>query len=477
MRIELPDKVTYIIRTLQEHGYEAYAVGGCVRDSLLGRTPGDWDITTSADPYETKALFPRTIDTGIRHGTVTVMCGKQGFEVTTYRIDGEYEDGRHPKQVSFTKSLKEDLARRDFTINAMAYNEEDGLIDRFGGADDLRQRVIRCVGDPGSRFDEDALRILRAFRFAAQLNFTIEEKTYAAAKEKAVHLSRISAERIQTELNKLLLSAHPEVLTNAYQAGLTGVFLPEFDRLMKEQDEGENLLGLSRGQYAIEVLKALTEVSASADALTGASALTRASDLSGVPVSSEPQNPADSPAAASLIRRGCTPKERLILSLAVLLQPIGEEAASRVLKRLKYDNETIRGVRHLIRYYDCDWPLTPAGVRRAMHEIGTEPMRLLLLLRAARNSAGNGEGAAHLNESVRLYHGVLERKECVSLKDLAVGGEDLIQAGFRPGRELGEILAQLLMRVIEDPKKNQKELLLAEAGEIAERIQSSGSRM
>ena len=440
MRIELPDKVTYIIRTLQAHGYEAYAVGGCVRDSLLGRIPEDWDITTSADPYATKALFTRTIDTGIRHGTVTVMCGKQGFEVTTYRIDGEYEDGRHPKQVSFTKSLKEDLARRDFTINAMAYNEEDGLIDRFGGSADLKQRVIRCVGDPGSRFDEDALRILRAFRFAAQLDFSIEEKTYAAAKDKAVNLGRISAERIQTELNKLLLSWHPELLVSACEAGLTAVFLPEFDRLMEAGPFGNG-----SGVPAVEALKALV---------------------------CEPDA-----AAIRTIWRGDVPKERLILSLTVLLHAAGEKAAFGAMKRLKYDNETIRSVCHLIRYYGYDWPLTPVGIRMAMHEIGTESMRLLLLLRAVQNLPGKGEEAEAVLESVRLYEGILRRRECVSLKDLAVTGEDLIQIGFKPGRSLGEILGRLLMQVIEDPEKNRREILLAETERMADEYQSKGSRM
>lgn len=181
MRIQVPEKVNRIIEVLLAHGHEAYAVGGCVRDALLSRVANDWDITTSASPREVKALFRRTIDTGIQHGTVTVMLDREGFEVTTYRIDGEYEDGRHPKEVTFTKSLTEDLKRRDFTINAMAYNEQTGMVDIFGGASDLEQKIIRCVGVAGERFDEDALRILRAFRFSAQLGFVIEEKYFAGS--------------------------------------------------------------------------------------------------------------------------------------------------------------------------------------------------------------------------------------------------------------------------------------------------------
>ena len=181
MKIQLPEKVSRIIQTLEEAGYEAYAVGGCVRDSVIGREPADWDITTSALPEQVKELFHRTIDTGIEHGTVTVMMDREGFEVTTYRIDGEYRDHRHPEQVNFTGELREDLRRRDFTINAMAYNDSCGMVDLFGGVEDLADGVIRCVGVATERFEEDALRILRAVRFAAQLGFTIEEETAQAA--------------------------------------------------------------------------------------------------------------------------------------------------------------------------------------------------------------------------------------------------------------------------------------------------------
>ena len=173
-QIQIPEKVEYIIHCLEQHGFEAYAVGGCVRDSILGRVPGDWDITTSALPEQVKAVFKRTVDTGIEHGTVTVMLDKEGFEVTTYRIDGEYMDSRHPSAVEFTRNLLEDLARRDFTINAMAYNPARGIVDVFDGMGDLKRRCIRCVGDADARFNEDALRILRAVRFAAQLDFEIE---------------------------------------------------------------------------------------------------------------------------------------------------------------------------------------------------------------------------------------------------------------------------------------------------------------
>ena len=199
MEIQVPAPVEQIIKQLNHCGYEACAVGGCVRDSLLGREPGDWDITTSAHPEQVKAVFRRTIDTGIAHGTVTVMIDKTGYEVTTYRIDGEYEDGRHPKEVEFTPDLIQDLKRRDFTINAMAYSPETGIVDAFGGMEDLKAGIIRCVGNPIDRFTEDALRILRAVRFSAQLGFEIEAETYEAIKTMVPNLRHISRERIQME--------------------------------------------------------------------------------------------------------------------------------------------------------------------------------------------------------------------------------------------------------------------------------------
>ncbi len=233
VKIALPEAVRDIIHTLQGAGYEAWAVGGCVRDSILGRVPDDWDITTSARPEQVKALFKKTVDTGIQHGTVTVLWHREGYEVTTYRIDGEYEDSRHPKEVQFTASLREDLRRRDFTINAMAYNEEAGLVDIFGGIGDIRAKKIRCVGDPMERFSEDALRMMRAVRFSAQLGYEIEAETEAAICRLSHTLEKISAERIRTELVKLLVSPHPELIRACWRTGMTAVFLPEFDRMME----------------------------------------------------------------------------------------------------------------------------------------------------------------------------------------------------------------------------------------------------
>ena len=234
MKMKLPNEVKKIIAVLEAHGHEAYAVGGCVRDTLMGRVPNDWDVTTSAKPQEVKKLFPRTVDTGIQHGTVTVMFGKTGFEVTTYRIDGVYKDKRHPESVTFTDQLSEDLLRRDFTINAMAYNETRGIRDYFGGQEDLAARVIRAVGVPEERFREDALRILRCVRFAAQLDFSIDEKTLRAAKALAGNLKDISKERVREEFVKILVSAHPEAVGTLSEIGAVFVIEPTFPERQAE---------------------------------------------------------------------------------------------------------------------------------------------------------------------------------------------------------------------------------------------------
>lgn len=233
--IDMPEAVRNIIHTIEEHGFKAYAVGGCIRDSILGRNPDDWDITTSAVPSQIKTFFKRTVDTGIAHGTVTIMIDKTGYEVTTYRIDGEYEDGRHPKSVEFSDRLVDDLCRRDFTINAMAYNDTDGFVDEFKGLDDLDAKIIRCVGEPELRFTEDALRMMRAIRFSAQLGFTIDEATWDAIKKLSPSISKISMERVHVELGKTLMSAHPDYVAQYSEAGLFAPILPLIDNALKSR--------------------------------------------------------------------------------------------------------------------------------------------------------------------------------------------------------------------------------------------------
>lgn len=387
MEIQVPAPVEQIIKQLNHCGYEACAVGGCVRDSLLGREPGDWDITTSAHPEQVKAVFRRTIDTGIAHGTVTVMIDKTGYEVTTYRIDGEYEDGRHPKEVEFTPDLIQDLKRRDFTINAMAYSPETGIVDAFGGMEDLKAGIIRCVGNPIDRFTEDALRILRAVRFSAQLGFEIEAETYEAIKTMVPNLRHISRERIQMELTKLLLSSHPERIRMVYHTGMAPYISDEFGRVS-------------------------------------------------LPL------PAVSPKLPA----------KKHLRWAAFLQNEEEADAASILKQLKSDNDTINRTRALVRFVKL--PLLPekAAVRRVMSQMEPELYDDLLVLKETRQE--------DISQIRRLTEEIRRAGDCLSLKSLAVGGQDLMDAGIRPGKAVGETLNRLLEFVLDHPEYNQKEILI-----------------
>lgn len=441
MKIQLPEKVQQIIKTLQSCGYEAYAVGGCVRDSLLGRTPGDWDITTSALPEETKALFERTFDTGIEHGTITVLLGKEGFEVTTYRIDGKYEDSRHPSEVTFTRCLSEDLLRRDFTINAMAYNDEDGIVDMFGGMEDLEKKIIRCVGDAEARFGEDALRIMRAVRFSAQLGFEIEEQTQQAIRHLAMNLKNISAERIQVELIKLLLSPHPEQIRLAYELGITKVMLPEFDLMMETAQETPHHC-YTVGEHTIAALQ-----NCPPDKILRLTLLFH--DM-GKPV----RKTMDEKGVAHFKGHA----------------PVSEAIAKAIMHRLKFDNDTLRKVTKLVFYHDLRMPATPRNVRRAMNQIGLELFPYYLKVRRADTLAQSmymrEKKLKNIQEMEETYEQILERRQCVSLKDLAVKGGDLLAIGVERGPQIGEVLDQLLEVVLEEPEKNQKEQLLEEAAKL-----------
>ena len=436
MKLTIPSDAEEILRVLNENGHEAYVVGGCVRDSILGRCPNDWDITTSASPYQVKELFPRTIDTGLQHGTVTVMMDKEGYEVTTYRVDGEYEDGRHPKQVTFTSSLEEDLKRRDFTINAMAYHPKEGIVDLFHGMDDMQNKVIRCVGDPLERFHEDALRIMRAVRFSAQLGFEIEEETKAGISRLTQNLRNVSAERIQAELVKLLVSPHPDYLRVAYETGITKEFLPEFDRCM-ETEQNTPYHCFTVGEH---ILHSLLYVEA--DKVLRLTMLLH--DIAKPVMRKTDENGRDH---------------------FKMHAPEGEKMAKTILRRLKFDNDTISKVIRLIRYHD-DRPMPEMrSVRHAVNRIGEELFSLYLEVQEAdmlaQSEYRREEKAARLQGVTECYHRVLEQKQCVSLKTLAVTGRDLISAGYKPGPELGEILKEMLDHVLEYPQDNDKEKLLA----------------
>lgn len=440
MRIRLPEKAKYIIKTITDAGFEAYVVGGCVRDSILGRTPEDWDITTSAKPGQVKALFRRTIDTGIQHGTVTVMLEKEGFEVTTYRIDGKYEDSRHPKEVIFTPSLEEDLKRRDFTINAMAYNEESGLVDLFGGMEDMERKIIRCVGDARERFREDALRIMRAIRFSAQLGYTIEQQTAEAIKELSPNLKNISAERIQVELVKLLTSPHPELLRIAYDTGVTKMILPEFDRQMETPQRHPHHI-YNVGEHTLHALKEVEP-----DKVLRLTMLFH--DIG-------------KPGTLTVDAEGVTHFHDH--------PAVGEEITKAVLRRLKFDNDTINKVSRLVRYHDYGNGVDPdlRIVRRGMYKIGEDIFPLLFPVRyadiMAQSDYKREEKLEILAKWESLYREIIAQKQCVSLKTLDITGSDLIAAGMKPGREIGSLLNTLLELVLERPEYNTREILLKEA--------------
>ena len=432
--MKLPEDVKRIIEKLQEAGFEAYAVGGCVRDSLLGKIPNDWDITTSALPEEVKGIFPRTIDTGIQHGTVTVMMHRVGYEITTYRIDGEYEDKRHPKAVAFTGKLSEDLLRRDFTINAMAYNERDGLVDLFGGQQDLKDGVIRCVGNAMERFEEDALRMLRAVRFSAQLGFTIEENTLQAISALAGNLEAVSEERIQAELVKIVTSPNPGTLRVAYERGLTAVFLPEFDRCMETPQNNRNhIYGV--GEHLLK----------SMEYIEGDKILRLAMLMHDIA----------KPACKTTDEKGWDHfkghPER------------SAELAGEILRRLKFDNHTIDMVTRYCVTHALQIEPNRRGMRKALNRWGEDLFPGLFAVQRAdvlaQSDFHREEKLAWIAQNEADYREILELKECVSMKDLAVSGKDLLAAGMKPGKEIGEVLNLMLNEVLEHPENNEKSRL------------------
>lgn len=397
--MHLPIDVKNIIERLEQAGYEAYAVGGCVRDSLLNEEPGDYDMTTSALPLEVKALFKRTFDTGIKHGTVTVLMPGGAYEVTTYRVDGEYEDMRHPKEVTFTRNLKDDLSRRDFTINAMAYNEKDGLIDLFNGKEDLEKRVVRCVGDPIKRFSEDALRMLRAVRFSAKLGFSIEKDTLNAINELHENLKAVSSERIYVEFIKTVLSDNPDNLRVAYETGLLPLFLDEVTPLFKDEE-------------------ALNEA----------------------------------------FRRMKQVDKDHILRLGIMFLEANKKkkfSPKTVLKRLKTDRDTFEGVEKLVNLSENELPTTDYEVRRYLADNGLDMTKRVLAL---ISSIGEKE-STKCKEVLERIDTILKNNDCITLKTLAVTGNDVITLGVEKGTRVGTVLEALFDRVLQDPSLNNKDTL------------------
>lgn len=438
LEIEISEGARRIIRVLKLKGFNAYVVGGAVRDCLMGRAPHDFDIATSATPQEVKKTFPRTIDTGIKHGTVTVMDMNGCFEVTTFRSDGDYSDSRHPENVSFIDDVREDMLRRDFTINALAYNDSDGLIDCVGGRKDIDDKIIRCVGEPERRFKEDALRMLRAIRFSVVLGFSIEEETAAAIKKYAVLIKRVSAERIREEIEKILRCENPGGIVKLHELGLLQYIIPEIEVCFSVAQKNKYHI-YNVGEHIIHAVSATPE-----DIVIRWAALLH--DI-GKPL-------CQSTDANGTIHFYGHHHESVRL-------------ADDILHRLKLDNETRKNILLLIENHDIRIEANSVSVKRVMARLGEELFSKLLILQEADNYAKNHkyleDKLNKLNDVRVIYRKVLSERQPYMISDLVINGRDLIKIGFRAGREIGDTLHELLDEVLINPKLNNREYLIMRA--------------
>ena len=444
MKLNLPNDVKVIIKKLNNKGYEAFAVGGCVRDLILGKTPNDWDICTSAKPLEIKSCFSEynMFDAGMKHGTISVVINDVIYEITTYRIDGEYKDNRRPESVTFTDDIINDLARRDFTVNAMAYNEQQGLIDPFGGQIDLKKNILRCVGNPDKRFNEDGLRIIRALRFAAVYNLEIENDTSKSIIKNADLLNNIAVERISVEFNKLLCGDSVENILDKYR-DVIAVFIPE---IIPTFDFNQNNKHHSRDiwHHTTYSVKAVEN-----DVILRMTMLLH--DLG-------------KPKACTKDADGtCHFKGHQALSTNI---------ASVILHRLKYPNDFISQCLTLIKYHDVRFNGTKKHIKRIMSKIGQENLELLLKVQRADMLAQSDymrkEKTESINLSLKLFNEIVIENECFSLKQLEVNGKDLITLGINSGKQIGEFLNLLLDDVIEEKLDNKKSILLDKVKELAD---------
>lgn len=436
MNLTVPPRALELLGLLEARGHAAYIVGGCVRDSLMGRTPTDWDIATSARPEEVIDCFGafRVLETGTRHGTVTVMADGTGYEITTFRVDGRYSDHRRPDSVSFTRDLWSDLARRDFTVNAMAWNPRTGLTDPFGGREDLAAKRIACVGDPAARFEEDALRILRAVRFASVLRFAVEGDTAAAMLECSPLLRHIAPERVRAELDRALLGPAAAEAFARHRAVVTQV-IPELapaagfaqNNAHHHLDVWEHTLGtLEDAPESLPVRLALLLHDV-------AKPLCYSEDADGVGHF-----------------YGHAQK--------------GAALARDILTRLRYDNATRLRVEHLIYYHDSGIFPNAKSMRRWLGRLGEAELRMLLEVKRcdirAHASWCVTVGLEQLGELEQVLDRVVAEKLCFRVKDLAVNGRDLMAIGVPQGRDVGLLLDELLEQVIEEKLPNERETLL-----------------
>ncbi len=445
--IHMPEAVCTILHILHDHGQDAYIVGGCVRDSLLGKTPHDYDICTSAMPETVMGIFDDkfTIPTGLKHGTVTVMFGKTGYEVTTFRVDGDYSDNRHPDSVSFTRSLTEDLKRRDFTINAIAYNEEEGIIDPFNGIEDLKNGIIRCVGNPEERFTEDALRIIRAIRFACQLGFTIDTDTDEKVIELASLLDNIAIERINSEFCKIITSeTRLEPIFRQY--------LSVFERFIPEL---RTLYGFDQNNPHHD-FDVFTHTMRALDNCPSSELITRLAVFFhdfGKPICYQD----DAPAGIRHFRGHGA---------------VSASITDTVMERMRFDNRTRGDVVELVKYHDVQLTgFTKRSIRRLLNKLGEQQLRRLLDVRTSdvlgQKENNTQETRIGVTEEVKkVLDEIIAERDCFQIKDLAVNGRDLIEIGFTPGKELGLMLRELLDMVMADELHNTKEELLQYAKDI-----------
>ena len=412
MNITIEPGASALLDALHRAGFAAYAVGGCVRDSLLGLAPHDWDLCTAARPEQVMELFgeKQCIPTGLQHGTVTVKRDGRLYEITTFRTEGSYSDGRHPDRVAFVPDVREDLARRDFTINAMAYNPKEGLVDAFEGIRDLKEKRIRCVGNALERFTEAALRILRAIRFSAQLGFSIEESTWEAIKVIAPNLIHVSKERIQVELTKLLLSDHPEKIWMVDATGIAEYVTPGFTEVFERELESRN---------SMDPLK---------ECWAGIAAL-----------------PADK-------------SHRWV----GFLRHMTAEQAVKILRGLKLDNDTIGNVKNMITAFQAPLAVDKVEIRRLLSRVTEYQFLGAMQLKKL-------DGDETVPGILRLFEEIKEAGDCVSLKQLAVNGGDLLAKGLEKGKQIGDGLMYLLNLVLEKPELNKKDILLEKINQFKEK--------
>lgn len=446
MNIVLPKNVKKIIDILNNYNFEAFIVGGCVRDSIIGLTPHDWDICTNAKPEEIKKCFEKfnTFDSGIKHGTISIVIDGEVFEVTTYRIDGTYSDNRRPDSVTFTSDITKDLSRRDFTINAMAYSEKNGLIDPCGGREDLSYKIIRCVGNPDFRFNEDALRIIRALRFASVYDFVIENETSKSICKNADLLKNIAAERISVEFNKLLCGNGTEEILNNYR-DVIAVFIPEI-KPMFDYNQHTKHHNRDLWRHTTYSVKSIDNTP-----------LLRMSML---------LHDIGKPKACKRDEDGTCHFKGHPKYSAVM--------AEIILRRLKYPIDFIETCITLIKYHDVRFSGSKRQLRHVMSAIGDKNVELLLKIQRAdimaQSEYKHKEKLEKLNLACKVYKEILADKDCFTLKQLEINGNDIKKLGVTEGVKIGKILKMLLSLVIEDKLENEKSALLNKAEEIRDEI-------